>query len=110
MRRSGPGRPDPSKRDAESKNGTHRTKGDDVPIQSGGLRVGVVGVGYWGSRHVRVLRSTTGVAAVTGGDQRFTRIDDGCQQIDHGVAAYADIDDALPHGHALIIATPPPTH
>lgn len=81
-----------------------------MPIQSEGLRVGVVGVGYWGSRHVRVLRSTTGVAAVIGVDQRFTRIGDGGQQIDHGVAAYADIDDALPHVDALIIATPPATH
>jgi len=88
----------------------NRAKGDDVPIQSGGLRVGVVGVGYWGSRHVRVLRSTTGVTAVIAVDQRFTRIDDGPQEVDHGVAAYADIDDALPHVDALIIATPPATH
>lgn len=79
-------------------------------MQSEGLRVGVVGVGYWGSRHVRVLRSTTGVASVIGVDQRFTRIDDGHPQIDHGIAAYADIEDALPHVDAVIIATPPASH
>jgi len=79
-------------------------------MQSEGLRVGVVGVGYWGSRHVRVLRSTTGIAAVVGVDKRFSRIDDGPQQIDHGIAAYADIEDALPHVDAVIIATPPASH
>ena len=81
-----------------------------VQMQAEGLRVGVVGAGYWGSRHVRVLRSTTGVAAVIGVDPRFSRIDDGHQQIDHGIAAYADIEEALPHVDAVIVATPPTSH
>ncbi len=75
-----------------------------------GIRVAVVGVGYRGSRHVRVLRSTTGVAAVIGVDRRFTPIDDGCQEADHGITAYADIEHALPHVDAVIIATPPASH
>jgi predicted dehydrogenase len=75
-----------------------------------GIRVGVVGVGYWGSRHLRVLRSTTGVAAVVGVDKRFAQIDDGCQQADHDIVVYADLEDALPHVDALIIATPPASH
>src|SRR2546429_6656981 len=79
-------------------------------MNSEGLRVGVVGIGYWGSRHVRVLRSTTGVAAVIGVDPRFRQIDDGFPQIDHGIAAYADIADALPHVDAVVIATPPASH
>jgi len=79
-------------------------------MNSEGLRVGVVGIGYWGSRHVRVLRSTTGVAAVIGVDPRFRQIDDGFPQIDHGMAAYADIADALPHVDAVVIATPPASH
>jgi predicted dehydrogenase len=79
-------------------------------MKSEGLRVGVVGVGYWGSKHIRVLRSTTGVAAVIGVDQRFRQIDDRSSQIDHGIAAYADIEDALPHVDAVIIATPPNSH
>lgn len=78
--------------------------------KSEGLRVGVVGVGYWGSRHVRVLRSTTGVAAVIGVDQRFRQVDDGVARIDHGITAYADIEDALPHVDVVIIATPPSSH
>ena len=81
-----------------------------MQIKSEGLRVGVVGVGYWGSKHVRVLRSTTGVATVIGVDQRFRQIDEGFSQIDHGIAAYADIEDALPHVDAVIIATPPASH
>jgi predicted dehydrogenase len=79
-------------------------------MQPDGIRVGVVGVGYWGSRHIRVLRSTTGVAAVVGVDQRFARIDDGQQQVDHGVAVYADLEGALPHVDAVIISTPPSSH
>jgi predicted dehydrogenase len=79
-------------------------------MQPDGIRVGVVGVGYWGSRHVRVLRSTTGVAAVVAVDQEFARIDDGQQELDHGVAVYADLEEALPHIDAVIISTPPASH
>lgn len=78
--------------------------------QSEGIRVGVVGVGYWGSRHVRVLRSTTGVSAVVAIDQRFSGFDDGRRPTEHGVTAYADLDEALPHVDALVIATPPASH
>jgi predicted dehydrogenase len=74
------------------------------------IRVAVVGIGYWGSRHVRVLRSTTGVAAVAGVDQRFSEIGNGGQEIDHGVTAYSCIEDALPNVDAVIIATPPASH
>ena len=75
-----------------------------------GIRVGVVGVGYWGSRHVRVLRSTTGVVTVVGVDQRFSQIDDRRHEIDHGITAYADLEEALPHVDAVIIATSPASH
>ena len=75
-----------------------------------GIRVGVVGVGYWGSRHVRVLRSTTGVATVSAVDQRYAQIDGGGRESEHGVTAYADIEDALPNVDALVIATPPASH
>jgi predicted dehydrogenase len=81
-----------------------------VPGQTEGIRVGVIGVGYWGSRHVRVLRSTTGVSAVIGIDQRFTTSDTGRQQVEHGIAAYAALEDALEHVDAVIIATPPASH
>jgi predicted dehydrogenase len=81
-----------------------------VRARAEGIRVGVVGVGYWGSRHVRVLRSTTGVAAVVAIDQRFGRVGDGNRESEHGVTAYAGIEDALPHIDALVIATPPASH
>ena len=58
-----------------------------------GIRPGVVGVSHWGSRHVCVLRSTTGVAAVVGVDQRFAQIDDGQQQTNQRVVVYAGLDD-----------------
>ncbi len=57
-----------------------------------------------------MLRSTTGVAAVVEVDQRFAQIGDGRQEPEHGIAAYADIDDALPRVDALVIATPPASH
>lgn len=75
-----------------------------------GIRVGVVGVGYWGTKHIRVLRSTTGVAGVIGVDQRFERIGDGREGPENGITAYADLEDALPHVDAVIIATPPTSH
>jgi predicted dehydrogenase len=77
---------------------------------SAGIRVAVVGVGYWGSKHIRVLRSTTGVAEVIGVDQRFAGISDGSCGIDHGLTAYSCLEDALPHADAVIIATPPASH
>jgi predicted dehydrogenase len=78
--------------------------------QSEGIRVAVVGVGYWGSRHVRVLRSTTGVTGVIGVDERFARVGNESPEIDHGVTAYACVEDALPHVDAVVIATPPASH
>ena len=56
-----------------------------------GIRVGVVGVGYRGSRRVRLLRTTTGVATVIGVDQRFAEIGDGRREPERGVTAYADV-------------------
>lgn len=81
-----------------------------MPSQSDGIRVAVVGVGYWGSRHLRVLRSTTGVAAVVSVDQRFAQIGNESQKLDQGVTAYSCIEDALPHVDAVVIATPPASH
>jgi predicted dehydrogenase len=75
-----------------------------------GIRIGVVGVGYWGSKHVRVMRATTGVGSVVGIDQRFAGADNGTQQIDCDLIGYGDIENALPHVDAMVIATPPSSH
>jgi predicted dehydrogenase len=81
-----------------------------LPTQGEGIRIGVVGVGYWGSKHVRVLRSTTGVATVIGIDQRFSEAPGQPQQADCDVAGYGDIADVLASVDALVIATPPSSH
>jgi predicted dehydrogenase len=70
----------------------------------------VVGGGYWATKHVRGHRPTTGVASVIGVDQRFTQIGDGREEPEHGITTYADLDDALPHVDAVVIATPPTSH
>src|SRR4051794_21836405 len=40
-----------------------------------GIRVGVIGCGYWGSKHVRVLHGLDGVANVALIDERRERLD-----------------------------------
>jgi len=75
-----------------------------------GLRIGVVGVGYWGSKHVRVLRATTGVASVVGIDERFTGTDDALRQVDCDLSGFRNIEEALPSVDALVIATNPSSH
>jgi predicted dehydrogenase len=75
-----------------------------------GLRIGVVGVGYWGSKHVRVLRSTTGVSSVVGIDERFTGTDDSLRQVDCDLSGFRNIEEALPSVDALVIATNPSSH
>ena len=42
---------------------------------TGGLRVAVVGCGYWGSKHVRVLSATDGVDEVALVDGRADRLE-----------------------------------
>jgi predicted dehydrogenase len=71
--------------------------------------VGVVGVGYWGSKHMRVLRSTTGVVAVIGIDERYVGGDGGRTPDPDGVG-FADLAEALPSVDAAVIATPPSSH
>lgn len=71
--------------------------------------MGVVGVGSWGSQHMRVLRSTTGVAAVTGIDQRYAGEGGGQTPNSDGIR-FADLAEALPSVDAVVIATPPSSH
>jgi predicted dehydrogenase len=80
-----------------------------VRSQREGIRVGVVGVGYWGSKHVRVLRSMTDVASVVSIDQCFVA-GTANRRIDNLHKEYTDIGTALPEVDAVVIATPPSTH
>jgi len=75
----------------------------------GRLRVGVVGCGYWGSKHVRVLAGLAGVAGVAVID-REAEIRDALAAAFPAVRCFAELDAALPHIDALIVATPPTSH
>lgn len=75
--------------------------------QTQGIRVGVVGVGQWGSRHIRVLRSTAGVSAIVGIDGRLAEIP---AMTSGDVAGRADLGSALAEIDAVVIATPPASH
>jgi predicted dehydrogenase len=71
--------------------------------------VGVVGCGYWGSKHVRVLSGlpTVGqVAIIEQNESLRQRI----QASFPAVQPFATLDEALPHVDAVVIATPPETH
>ncbi|WP_343973731.1 Gfo/Idh/MocA family oxidoreductase [Kribbella koreensis] len=74
-----------------------------------GLRVGVVGCGYWGSKHVRVLHTLEMVGTVAVIDPNPDR----ALQLSRNypaLEAYKDLDEAIPHVDAVIIATSPSTH
>ena len=74
-----------------------------------GLRVGVVGCGYWGSKHVRVLQSLPAVDQVVMVDARAERTSS-LQRGFPGALAFADLGSALPEVDAVVIATPPTSH
>ena len=74
-----------------------------------GLRVAVVGCGYWGSKHVRVLHSTDGVdqvVLVDGYQERLNLL----TRSYPGALSFSSLEAALPHIDAVVIATPPTTH
>ena len=73
-----------------------------------GLRVGVVGCGYWGSKHVRVLHSTDGVDQVVLIDGSAERLRSLARSYP-AAQAFTTLTDALPHIDALVVATPPTT-
>jgi predicted dehydrogenase len=71
-------------------------------------RVAVIGYGYWGSKHVRVLSSIPGVD-VTIVDGQATRLADAAAHYPSARLAMR-LDDVLPDVDAVVIATPPGTH
>lgn len=73
------------------------------------LRIGVVGCGYWGSKHVRVLSGIAEVGAVVVID-RDARIRQAIATAFPAVRGFAELDEALPEIDALVIATPPSSH
>jgi predicted dehydrogenase len=80
-----------------------------IDVRQRGVRVGIVGCGYWGSKHVRVLSATSGVSeiALIECDQSICRR---LQRIFPATRSFRSLQAALPHVDALVIATPPQTH
>ncbi|MDQ6850239.1 MAG: Gfo/Idh/MocA family oxidoreductase [Actinomycetota bacterium] len=76
---------------------------------SSGVRVAVVGCGYWGSKHVRVLHTTEGVGAVRLVDGQRSRLDSLARSYP-GIQTFSTLRAALPHVDAVIVATPPNSH
>lgn len=72
-------------------------------------RVGIIGVGYWGSKHVRVLHSLERVSSVVVIDTSEERLRPLLKSFP-SLRGFTDLDAALPHVDALVVATPPTTH
>jgi predicted dehydrogenase len=73
------------------------------------VRVAVVGCGYWGSKHVRVLSSTPGLSELVL-VERDAALRDRMQLAFPAARAVRTLDEALPHVDAVVIATPPQSH
>ena len=78
-------------------------------VRESGFRVAVVGCGYWGSKHVRVMHATEDVAEVALVDGREDRLQSLARNF-KTAPSYADLRSALPHVDAVVVATPPSTH
>jgi predicted dehydrogenase len=73
------------------------------------LRVGVIGAGYWGSKHLRVLCSLESVGSVVAVDERKERLRLMARSLPM-VRTFSQLRDALPYVDAFVVATPPTTH
>jgi phosphoglycerate dehydrogenase-like enzyme len=73
-----------------------------VPKEGRALRVGVVGCGYWGSKHVRVLSALRSVSEVAVIDPN-PRSREAMLAAFPASRAFADLDSALAHVDALVV-------
>ena len=74
-----------------------------------GLRVGVIGCGYWGPKHLRVFEAMPTVRSVVAIDARPEQLVSVRRALPSALT-FSTLDEALPHVDALVIATPPSTH
>ncbi len=79
------------------------------PGRRPGLRVGVLGCGYWGSKHVRVLSADPDVEQVVAIDRSTEVLDTVTAQHPY-VAATDRLSEAVGELDAVVVATPPRTH
>ncbi|MPY91790.1 MAG: gfo/Idh/MocA family oxidoreductase [Acidimicrobiia bacterium] len=73
------------------------------------MRVGVVGCGYWGSKHIRVLNSideVTGVAIIDAARAPRANL----ARVFPNATSFGSLDDSLDSVDAVIVATPPRSH
>jgi len=85
-----------------------QSDGEGGPSPSG-IRVGVLGVGYWGSKQLRVMGSTPGVERVVAIDARLPLLSGMAHLVADG-GGYTSLAEALPRVDAVVIATPPASH
>lgn len=78
-------------------------------IANGTLRVGVVGCGYWGPKHVRIMYGLEQASSVALIDKQADRLK-ALSRSFPGVSTYSSLREALPEVDAVVIATPPSTH
>jgi predicted dehydrogenase len=80
-----------------------------MQLKNMGIRVAVVGCGYWGAKHVRVLSATPGVCGIV-------LVEPNAELCTSLQAAFpvanvvSNLEQALPHVDAVVIATPPQSH
>ncbi len=73
------------------------------------MRIGVVGCGYWGSKHVRVLhgiQDVERVVAIDAAEERLLEL----KRSFPNMLLHRSLEAALPDVDAVIVATPPRTH
>ena len=73
------------------------------------VHVAVVGYGYWGSKHVRVL-STMPDVAVTVVDTDSDRLEEAAATYPSVESTATDLDDVLDRVDAVLVATQPASH
>lgn len=69
----------------------------------------MVGCGYWGSKHVRVLNSIEEVGAVLAIDSDAERLGRVCRTFP-GVEGFSSLDEAFDSLDAVVVASPPSSH
>ena len=74
-----------------------------------GVRVAVVGCGYWGSKHIRVLHAIPQVEAIIAVDPRHDRLAS-LKRAFPALRLHKSPKEALREADAVIVATPPSTH
>jgi len=77
--------------------------------EADGFRIALVGCGYWGSKHARVMYSMERVAEVVLVDSREDRLRSLARSY-KTAQCYTTLRAALPHVDAVVVATPPSTH